>query len=253
MSTAGLAPAGSSTYNSATMYVGDGTWDAQRNTFLLPNLVGLNFATMRYNGETQCIHSLRAYILILLGMGNRFLEQPGYHGLIRAHGIIAAITFLAIVPASIMIKRFYRRSEPLSTRYHIWLQTLTVLLTTAIFVIGYLAVGPARSFTNPHHGIGLAVYVMVLVQFIGGWWVHSREKRKKNLYVPLRGVVSRGRFLSRMDLPNSHVVSSLAGPYNRTSWPRTDTTWVDFVRISKSIICTLFVGSICACGDLFRT
>jgi hypothetical protein len=33
------------------MYVGDGTWDSTRNTFLLPNLVGLNFATMQYNGE----------------------------------------------------------------------------------------------------------------------------------------------------------------------------------------------------------
>jgi hypothetical protein len=45
-----LSPPGSSTYSSNTMYVGDGTWDATRNDFLLPNLVGLNFATMRYNG-----------------------------------------------------------------------------------------------------------------------------------------------------------------------------------------------------------
>lgn len=35
------------------MSVGDGTWDAGRETFLLPNLVGLNFATMRYNGELR--------------------------------------------------------------------------------------------------------------------------------------------------------------------------------------------------------
>lgn len=34
------------------MYVGDGTWDSERNTFLLPNLMGLNFDTMRYNGES---------------------------------------------------------------------------------------------------------------------------------------------------------------------------------------------------------
>jgi hypothetical protein len=45
-----LSPAGSSTYSSDTMYVGDGTWDATRNDFLLPNLVGFNFETMRYNG-----------------------------------------------------------------------------------------------------------------------------------------------------------------------------------------------------------
>ena len=46
-----LAPPGSSTYSSNTLTVGDGTWDTQRNTFLLPNLMGLNFDTMRYNGS----------------------------------------------------------------------------------------------------------------------------------------------------------------------------------------------------------
>lgn len=46
-----LAPPGSSHYDSSTLHVGDGTWDAGRDTFLLPNLVGLNFATMRYNGK----------------------------------------------------------------------------------------------------------------------------------------------------------------------------------------------------------
>lgn len=45
-----LAPAGSSSYSSNGMTVGDGTWDATRNTFLLPNLVGLNLATTQYNG-----------------------------------------------------------------------------------------------------------------------------------------------------------------------------------------------------------
>jgi hypothetical protein len=42
---------GSSTYSSNTLYVGDGTWDSSRNNFLLPNLVGLNLDTMRYNGN----------------------------------------------------------------------------------------------------------------------------------------------------------------------------------------------------------
>jgi len=46
----GLSAPGSSVYSSDTMYVGDGTWDSQRNTFLLPNLQGPNFETMRYNG-----------------------------------------------------------------------------------------------------------------------------------------------------------------------------------------------------------
>lgn len=47
----GLTAAGSSTYSSNTLHVGDGTWDTQRDTFLLPNLMGVNFETMRYNGE----------------------------------------------------------------------------------------------------------------------------------------------------------------------------------------------------------
>lgn len=59
----GLTPAGSSAYSSNTMYVGDGTWDAQRNTFLLPNLVGLNFGTMRYNGKPHfCDSNLHVLI-----------------------------------------------------------------------------------------------------------------------------------------------------------------------------------------------
>lgn len=50
MSDPGLSPPGSSTYASNTLHVGDGTWDSQRDTFLLPNLMGVNFETMRYNG-----------------------------------------------------------------------------------------------------------------------------------------------------------------------------------------------------------
>jgi hypothetical protein len=54
----GLAPAGSSTYSSNTLTVGDGTWDSSRNDFLLPNLVGLNFDTMRYNGMCLSFYPL---------------------------------------------------------------------------------------------------------------------------------------------------------------------------------------------------
>jgi hypothetical protein len=46
-----LSPPGSSSYSSNTMTVGDGTWDFTKNSFLLPNLQGLNFETMRYNGN----------------------------------------------------------------------------------------------------------------------------------------------------------------------------------------------------------
>ena len=127
---------------------------------------------------------------VLTGMGNRFAQQPGYHNLIRAHGVIAAITFLAIVPAAILIVRFYGRNPRWALRFHIWLQISTVLLTTVVFVLGWLAVGPSRSLTNPHHGIGLAIYVLVLFQFFGGWWVHRKEKMKRRLYEPLKVMVT---------------------------------------------------------------
>lgn len=45
-----LSEPGAVKYDSNTMVVGDGTWDFSKNTFLLPNLVGNNFETMRYNG-----------------------------------------------------------------------------------------------------------------------------------------------------------------------------------------------------------
>lgn len=46
-----MSAPGTASYESDTMEVGDGTWDFTKNDFLLPNLVGLNFETMQYNGE----------------------------------------------------------------------------------------------------------------------------------------------------------------------------------------------------------
>ncbi|RMZ77567.1 hypothetical protein DV737_g4257, partial [Chaetothyriales sp. CBS 132003] len=145
-----LAAPGSSTYNSRTMHVGDGTWDAGRDTFLLPNLVGLNFATMRYNG-----------------MGNRFFTMSGYQSLVKAHGILAAITFLGAVPLSIFIIRFYGRRKTLASKLHVWLNILALLLTTVVFILGFVAVGPKRSLTNPHHvALGLTLYGSPLYLFL---------------------------------------------------------------------------------------
>lgn len=45
-----LSAPGAASYSSDTMTVGDGTWVFSKNTFLLPNLQGVNFETMRYNG-----------------------------------------------------------------------------------------------------------------------------------------------------------------------------------------------------------
>lgn len=63
---------------------------------------------------------------------------------------------------------------------------MTLLLSTVVFILGFQAVGPARSLTNPHHGIGLAIYVLIWVQFLGGWWIHRREKGRTRYRLPVK-------------------------------------------------------------------
>src|ERR1700761_5440892 len=119
---------------------------------------------------------ISAFSYTLTGMGNRFRGLLEYHKLILGHGVLAAITFLFIVPAAIFIPRFYWRSPLYAMKLHIWLGIVTVLLTTVILVLGWFAVGPNRSLTNPHHGIGVAIYVLVLFQAMWGWLVRRLEK-----------------------------------------------------------------------------
>ena len=124
-----------------------------------------------------------------VGMGNRFKNMNGYHGLIMAHGILAVITFLFVVPAAIFAARFYHRNPRMALRLHIWLQIATVFLSTALFVLGFQAVGLKRSLTNPHHGIGVALYTLILVQAIGGCMIHHREKGRERYKIPLKLMV----------------------------------------------------------------
>lgn len=156
-----LSPPGSSTYESNILRVGDGTWDSSRNTFLLPNLQGTNLETTQYNG-----------------MGNRFAGLDGYHTLIKGHGAIAAIVFILIVPAAIFSARYYHGNPRLALKLHIYLQVLTVLLSTVVLILGWFAVGPERALSNPHHGIGLAIYVLVIFQFLWGALMHRIEKKR---------------------------------------------------------------------------
>ncbi|KAI1828413.1 hypothetical protein F4861DRAFT_535371 [Xylaria intraflava] len=161
----GLSAPGSASYESNTMTVGDGTWDFTKNTFLLPNLVGLNFATMQYNG-----------------MGNRFSSVAEYHSLVTGHGVLAAITFLFLVPIAIMFARFHPDRRK-GRRIHAYLQVTSLGLATAVFILGFFAVGPSRNLTNPHHGIGVAIYVLLIVQIIGGSMIRGILKKSLRLMV----------------------------------------------------------------------
>ncbi|KAK2590727.1 hypothetical protein QQS21_011598 [Conoideocrella luteorostrata] len=150
---------GSASYGSGTMTVGDGTWEFSKNTFLLPNLQGTNFDTMRYNG-----------------MGNRFATLPQYHRIILAHGIIGALIFLLFVPVSVMLARFYSREPGYAIVYHAQLQVFSGLMLLAVFILGFFAVGPERNLTNPHHGIGVAIFVLFILQLVGGRLVRHITK-----------------------------------------------------------------------------
>lgn len=110
-------------------------------------------------------------------MANRFSTLTQYHTLIKAHGIIGAIVFLFIIPAAIFYARFYTRRPGYAIRFHAYLQILAVLLTTVVFTLGYFAVGPERSLTNPHHGIGVAIYTLILLQIFGGWIIKNIRGR----------------------------------------------------------------------------
>ncbi|KAJ2967448.1 hypothetical protein NUW58_g10451 [Xylaria curta] len=169
----GLSAPGSASYDSSTMTVGDGTWDFTKNTFLLPNLVGLNFETMQYNGKSFPSHP---------GMGNRFATIAQYHSLVTGHGVIAAIVFLFLVPIAIMYARFHPDRRK-GRRIHAYLQVLSVGLSTVVFILGFFAVGPSRSLTNPHHGIGVAIYVLILTQAIGGSFVRKIFKKSLRLMI----------------------------------------------------------------------
>lgn len=85
--------------------------------------------------------------------------------------------------------RFYHRNPRLALRVHIWLQIMTLLLATALIVLGFQAVGLERSLTNPHHGIGVALYTLVVVQVLGGSIIHRLEKGKERFKVPLKLIV----------------------------------------------------------------
>ncbi len=120
-------------------------------------------------------------------MGNRFASIPQYHQLVTGHGILAVLVFLFLVPAAVMHARFHAQpigngAKP-SRRIHVYLQLISVLLLTAVFVLGWFAVGPNRSWTNPHHVIGLALYVMFLVQAVWGRLVKNIHKKSLRLTI----------------------------------------------------------------------
>jgi hypothetical protein len=148
-------------------------------------------------------------------MGNRFKEMTGYRPLIIAHGVIAVIVFLGLVPISVLLMRYYTQFNPFwAFKLHVWCQVLTLLLSTVVFVLGWFAVGPQRSLTNPHHGIGLAIYVIVITQVLWGWVIHKTQKGRRRFHVPLTVMVSNLVLVAtrRSELNQFSYTGGLAAP-----------------------------------------
>ena len=140
--------------------------------------------------------------------------MPGYHRMVCAHGVIGTIVFLGLVPLSVFLIRYYSRWNPFwAFKLHVWCQVLTLFLSTVVFVIGWFAVGPKRSLSNPHHGIGLAIYVLVIFQVLWGWLVHKVERSRKRYHVPLKLVVSQMLFAFAI-----YSVSLLTSTYQLHRW-----------------------------------
>lgn len=129
---------------------------------------GLQMLQLQLQAQISTQSLTSPSFLTYTGMGNRFSTLAQYHTLIKAHGIIGVIVFLFIVPIAIFYARFYTKRPGYAIRYHAYLQILAVLLTTVVFVLGWFSVGPERSLTNPHHGIGVAIYTLILLQIVGG-------------------------------------------------------------------------------------
>lgn len=111
-------------------------------------------------------------------MGNRFSTLTQYQGLVLAHGLLGVIIFLFLIPFSVMTARFYSRRPGWAIKYHAQLNVFSVLLLVPVFILGYFAVGPERSLTNPHHGIGVAIFTLFLLQVFGGWIVRRITKAR---------------------------------------------------------------------------
>ena len=109
-------------------------------------------------------------------MGNRFATLPQYHRIVLAHGIMGALIFLLLVPVSVMLARFYSREPGYAIVYHAQLHISSGLMLLVVFILGFFAVGPERSLTNPHHGIGVAIFVLFILQLVGGRLVRHITK-----------------------------------------------------------------------------
>jgi len=95
------------------------------------------------------------------------------------HAIFASIAVLGTAPAAILLGRYWRHN-PRWFAYHRLLNTATVLLIILAFGLGTAAVnsqGLGIQFSGPfhdlHHDLGLAMFLLVLLEGVLGIVAHA--------------------------------------------------------------------------------
>lgn len=111
-------------------------------------------------------------------MGSRFSTVTQYHQIVLAHGIMAAFIFLLFVPFSVFCMRFDHGRSGFGRRWHARANVFAGLMLLATFILGYFAVGPERSLSNPHHGLGVAIFLLFILQLVGGSLVRNIKKMR---------------------------------------------------------------------------
>lgn len=91
---------------------------------------------------------------------------------------MGTMIFLFIIPFSVMIVRFYSLHPGYAVVYHAQMQVFAALMLLVVFILGFFAVGPERNLSNPHHGIGVAIFVLFALQIVGGRLVRHITKSR---------------------------------------------------------------------------
>ncbi|KAF9506810.1 hypothetical protein BS47DRAFT_1352402 [Hydnum rufescens UP504] len=104
----------------------------------------------------------------------RQIQVPSKH-LIIGHATTISIGFLILLPIGALVAR-YRTLNPFWFNIHYFIQTLAALLIIIGFALGVRskkdAYDPGRGNSNIHNGLGIALFVIYIVQFGLGLVIH---------------------------------------------------------------------------------
>jgi len=120
-----------------------------------------------------------------------------------AHATFACIAVLFTLPIALLAGRYLRSRGPVWCRIHMIFNSITVFLIVLVFGLGMASVstqGLGTSFegsnSDLHHQVGLAVFILVLIQAILGFVAHSLHMghMTRKIHIPLGIVTAAGLY-----------------------------------------------------------